>query len=86
MTLCQQSPEWNLDKRRLFHCCWSSDLGPELVPLKGKETHEGLFMLGLRRMTYSLQIFTGFLLEQSQHECLEPTQTLGPSSNGPAEG
>ena len=87
MLLCQQSPEYNLCKQRLFHHCQSNDYGPDLLPLKVEEKVIHMkVILSLRRMTYSLQIFMGFFLEQCQHECLEWSQTPGPGSNEPAEG
>ena len=85
--LCQKSPEYNLCKQRLFHHCQSNDYGPDLLPLKVEEKVIHMkVILSLRRMTYSLQIFIGFFLEQSQHECLECSQTPGPGSNEPVEG
>ena len=38
---CQQSPEYNLCKLRLFHYCQRSNYGCDLVLLQYEETHEG---------------------------------------------
>ena len=86
MSLCQQSSECKLCKWRLFHHCQSNNYGPDLLPLKVEEKVIHMkVILSLRRLTYFLQIFMGFFLEQSQHECLECSQTPGPGSNEPAE-
>ena len=69
LSLCRQSPECKLCKWRLFHHCQSNTCGPDLLPLKVEEKVIHMkVILSLRRMTYFLQIFMGFLLEQSQHE------------------
>ena len=47
-------------------------LSPESVSLKGWDIVLGLLLLGLTWMICSLAFTTGFLLKQSQDECLEP--------------
>ena len=62
MSLCQQSPEYNLCKQRLFHHCQSNNYGPDLLLLKAEEKVIHMkVILSLRRMTYSLQNIHGIL-------------------------
>ena len=45
-----------------------------------------MLMLGLIKMLCSVEDSIGYLLEQSQDECLEPTQRHEPDGNQTAEG